>query len=1834
MSSSRNISIAALLAALVALAAPAIASAAPPTGVTGISLDGRVELAWQPAAGATDYAVYRGTSQGAITTKLNFGPTPPGGSPATTFTDLTPANGTTYFYAVRTVTSGVESANSRVVRAIPRARSCSTGNAVARENCFPGDTGWRLSGTPTLDGYATATSVNAGGSVGIKVNAPASFDIEIYRSGYYGGSGGRYISSILGVPASAQPSCLNDGTTGLVDCANWALSETVTTTPNWTSGAYLLRIVRNDTGSANHVLFVVRADQRNADVLYPLPFTTYQAYNNYGGRSLYDWNSNPPITASGANRAVKVSFDRPFAQTTVTSLNDWYTRTDFATVQWLERMGYDVSYASGTDLERTPAMARDHRVYLSGAHDEYISAGIRSAMTQARDAGTHLFFTGSNEVYWKVRFEASPVNGGQDRIMVCYKSTQSGGPDPSGIPTGTWRDPAGANQPENALTGQMYVGDNDTTPYPVVVTPTQGRDRVWRYTGLENSTSSTSIGTQYMSWEWDARVDNGFEPPGVTTLAASPASGQILRDAGKVYTAGSTVANATKYTAASGALVVSLGMNRWNLGLASAENRPAATDIRIQQATANILADMGSAPDTPMTGIRLDDPNGPPLVLARTPNSGATDVERSTPVRATFSRAMDAATLTSSTFTLKRTSDGATVPATVTYNAQTFIATLTPTTPLDYVTGYTARIDGSVKAANGIALGSAVTWSYTTATADTSAPSVVLDSPQEGAIVSGIVDLRASAGDDRGVTGVQFQIDGSDFGAPDEAPPYSTTWDVRGLSAGTHRITAIASDAAGNRTTSNGATVRVDPSGLVGAYGFDEASGTTVSDVSLQHNTGTITGATRTAAGKFGGALSFSGTGNWVTVPDADSLDLTTAMTLEAWVNPSVGTGWRTVIFKEQPNNFTYALYGTDDQGHPSGWLHSNVDYDMAGTGTVPTGAWTHLAMTYDGSAMRLYVNGTQVASRAVPPPIATSTGVLRIGGNNIWSEWFQGLIDEVRIYRRVLTPAEIGQDMTRPVLVDTQAPTTPGNFTATGALGEARLSWTASTDDNGVAKYNVYRSSTSGFTPSAANEIAEVTSGTSYTDRSAAAGTWYYRVTAEDAAGNASAPTAQAAATVLADTTAPTVSISAPAAGATVSGSHTVTATASDDVGVAGVQFRLDGNDLGAEDTSSPYSLSWDTTAVANGTHVLSAVARDGAGNRATSANVSVTVTNTAPDTSGLVAAYGFEEPSGTTVTDSSTRANNGTYANATRSTSGRHGSALSFNGTNASVTVPDAASLRLTTGMTLEAWVNPSAGGNWRTVLLKQQTNDLVYGLYSNDDVNRPSAWLYTTTSQPSVTGTAAVAVNTWTHLAATYDGTTVRMYVNGTQTGSRAISGALAAGTGPLKIGGNALWGEYFAGLIDDVRVYNRALSAGELQQDMNLAVAPAVQDTQAPTVPQNVSATGAIGQATVSWSASTDNVGVARYDVYRGTTTGFTPSAANRIAQVTSGTSYVDRSAAPGNAFYRVAAVDAAGNASAPSAEAMATVLADTTSPTVSVTAPAAGATVSGDVTLTANANDDVGVAGVQFRVDGADVASEDTAAPYSVTWSTAGVPNGTHTVTAVARDGAGNRTTSATVSVTLNNAPPDASGLVAAYGFEETTGTSVTDASSTGNTGTITGATRSTSGRFGRALSFTANSQYVTIPDANSLDLTTAFTLEAWVQPTNVSGWRTVLLKEQPGDLVYGLYSSTDNNRPSAVAFTGGVGRELKGPATLTNNAWAHLATTWDGATLRLYVNGTQVSTMALTGTMPVSTGPLKIGGNAVWPEWYRGLIDEVRVYRRALTAAEVAGDMNRAVVGG
>ncbi len=366
----------------------------------------------------------------------------------------------------------------------------------------------------------------------------------------------------------------------------------------------------------------------------------------------------------------------------------------------------------------------------------------------------------------------------------------------------------------------------------------------------------------------------------------------------------------------------------------------------------------------------------------------------------------------------------------------------------------------------------------------------------------------------------------------------------------------------------------------------------------------------------------------------------------------------------------------------------------------------------------------------------------------------------------------------------------------------------------------------------------------------------------------------------------------------------------------------------------------------------------------------------------------------------------------------------------------------------------------------------------------------------------------------------------------------------------------------------------------------------------------------------------------YEVYRSTSASFTPSALNRIATpATPG--YVD-SVPAGSYYYRVKATDGAANLSASSAEVSAASLADL-APTVSVTSPTAGSTVSGSVSLKATANDDVGVSGVQFLVDGAAFGAEDTVAPYEISWPSTEAANGTHKISARARDTAGKTTTSSEVSVTVSNSAPPANGLVLAYGFEETSGTVANDSSSTKNNGTINGAAGTASGKFGRALSFDGINDRVDVPDAASLDLTSGMTLEAWVRPTTNAGWRTAILKEM-GPKTWPTLSTPPTARNPGGEILTGAYNTAAGTGALALNAWSHLASTYDGKNLRFYLNGSQVSTKALTGSMPTTANPLRIGGNAVWGEYFSGLIDEVRIYNRALSATEIGADMNAKVV--
>jgi hypothetical protein len=206
------------------------------------------------------------------------------------------------------------------------------------------------------------------------------------------------------------------------------------------------------------------------------------------------------------------------------------------------------------------------------------------------------------------------------------------------------------------------------------------------------------------------------------------------------------------------------------------------------------------------------------------------------------------------------------------------------------------------------------------------------------------------------------------------------------------------------------------PLGLVMQLSFDTGTATDISGVD---NHGTINGAVP-APGRIGaGALRFDGVNDMVVVPNSDSLGLETAMTLEAWVNPSARTGWHTVMLKEGVDTFAYEMYSNNPEiNRPAAYFMDEVGNLRAATGTavLPLNTWSHLATTWDGTTMRLYVNGVQVGSRAVSGTIAVSSGQLRIGGNAIWGEWFAGRIDEVRIYNRALSAAEVQADMTTPV--------------------------------------------------------------------------------------------------------------------------------------------------------------------------------------------------------------------------------------------------------------------------------------------------------------------------------------------------------------------------------------------------------------------------------------------------------------------------------------------------------------------------------------------------------------------------------------------------------------------------------------------------------------------------------------------------------------------------------------------------------------------------------------------------------------------------------------------------
>ena|GEM_PF-5057164 len=519
-------------------------------------------------------------------------------------------------------------------------------NPIVAENCKPGSPSseWDVAGAgdPSIQGFATDISVNRGQTVSFKIDTDAdNYRLDIYRIGYYGGNGARKISTInpsVALP-QIQPYCLNEPTTGLVDCGNWKISASWTIPADATSGIYFARAVRTDTGGASHIVFIVRDDASNSDLLYQTSDATWQAYNDYGGNSLY--------VGSPAGRAYKVSYNRPFSTRGNEFKRAWFFSDEYPMVRWLEANGYDISYSTNVDTERRGAKILQHKVFLSVGHDEYWSAGQRANVEAARNAGVHLAFFTGNEIYWKTRWEPS-IDGANTpyRTLVTYKETEAErkiDPLPN-IWTGTWRDPrfsppADGGKPENQLTGTIYTVNCCQDALSITVPEAYSKLRFWRNTSIETLTPGqvAALPRGVLGYEWDEALDNGFEPAGVTRMSSTTVSlGKewYLLDHGLVYGPGTATHNLTLYRHSSGALVFGAGTNRWSWGLDGHHDFDSATpsasttpDVRMQQATVNLFADMGVQPQSLQPGLIAASQSTdtiPPTSTVTSPAAGST----------------------------------------------------------------------------------------------------------------------------------------------------------------------------------------------------------------------------------------------------------------------------------------------------------------------------------------------------------------------------------------------------------------------------------------------------------------------------------------------------------------------------------------------------------------------------------------------------------------------------------------------------------------------------------------------------------------------------------------------------------------------------------------------------------------------------------------------------------------------------------------------------------------------------------------------------------------------------------------------------------------------------------------------------------------------------------------------------------------------------------------------------------------------------------------------------------------------------------------------------------
>ena len=1361
------------------------------------------------------------------------------------------------------------------------AGSCAV-NAITAENCLTGNLPgeWDVSGVgdTSIQGFATQISVNRGSTVQFKVDTDATnYRFDIYRMGYYGGRGARKITTVnptATLPQNQDP-CVNVEQTGLIDCGTWAVSGSWAVPSTAVSGIYFAKVIRQDTGGASHIFFIVRDDSSTSKMVFQTSDTTWQAYNNYGGNSLYQGS---PGTNPG--RAYKVSYNRPFATRGVDGGQDWVFNAEYPMVRWLESNGYDVSYISGVDTDRAGSLLLNHKVFLSVGHDEYWSGTQRTNVEAARNAGVHLAFFSGNEVFWKTRWETSADGSNTPyRTLVSYKETHAGGKIDTTTPTwtGTWRDGRFTTdfKPENALTGTSFIVNSGASG--ITVPAAYGKLRLWRGTTVAGlgTGQEANLPDGILGYEWDQAPDDENSPKGLMRLSMTTVSGVMtLQDNGSTYATGTATHSLTLYKHSSGALVFGSGTIQWPWGLDDIHDRAGTpSDIRMRQATVNLFADMGVQPATLQSDLlpaeaSLD--TTAPTAAITSPTAGAT-VE----VNSTVTISGTASDTGGVVGAVEVSTDGGTTWRTAT-GMGTWSYSWKPLAMGNVTIIARAYDDSGNRSANSssvaVTVGAAAPIVCPCSLWNTTVVPTVVEDSDSSAVQLGVKFSSTLAGN---ISGIRF------YKGP------------------------------GNTGIHIGSLWRADGTFLANAtFQNESASGwqtaTFTSPVSITANTTYVAayyapvGHYSYNSGYFNASAANSAPLSAPSSPDADGNGVFAYGTANSFPDQSWGGSnyWVDVIFETTSASDTAApAVAIAAPTSAATYAASSSTMSLSGTASDNVGV-TQVAWTNDrgGSGVASGTGSWSVGTVGLQTGSNVLTVTARDAAGNVSSK-------SLTVSYAAAPPA----DTTAPVITVT-APVNAATFsttsstlnlggTATDAVGVTQVQWTNSLGGSGTA------SGTANWT---ASGIALTVGLNTIT------------VTARDAAGNLGTDTLAVTYSLPPDTTLPTITISSPTANPTTStsaNSITLGGSASDDVGVTQVTWV---SSIGVSGTASG-TTAWTVTGIPliNGSQTLTVTARDAAGNTRNDAIVvtsstatdftnptvtitspvstsatstttdtisiggtandnravkrvdwsnsaggsgtatgttawsvagivlkpgsnvltvrvydlsdrqstdTLTVTFNAPITYGMVAAYSFNEGSGATVQDASGSNNLGTVTNGAWNNTGKFGKALSFNGSNSNLFVNSSTSLNLTAGMTVMAWVNPSSSTqtNNRTIV-RRETNG--YWLYAGRTGNtlRPGGGAVINSTTRSVSTNTALTANTWTHVAMTYDGTNVILYVNGSVVSTTAATGTIASGTTPLWIGGGPS-SEFFQGLIDEVRVYNRALNATDITTARNAAITP--------------------------------------------------------------------------------------------------------------------------------------------------------------------------------------------------------------------------------------------------------------------------------------------------------------------------------------------------------------------------------------------------------------------------